>query len=117
MNNYHPPTPDDTAVLAAETYKLYRWSAEELIKVINSLREADLPDGKGAGTAIKELRAAFGWALDERNNVEKIAKSLAAAAGAKDGYDLDAARSEIGVRLARLRAARDDDRVSDEFKR
>lgn len=111
--NIDPPQNIDAPVnLLAEAHDLYRWSAEELIRAIKALRNSDIPDAKGAGAAIRDLRTALSWALDERNHVEKIGKTLAAASCSTNEYDLDAARVEIGGRLARLRAARDDGAVS-----
>ncbi len=93
--------------MLAQTQKLYRWSAEELIRIINAITDGSSTDGKGAIHAMRELRAALYLAIDESQNVEKTGKTLAAAAGNGAGYDLDAARDEVGRRLARLRAARD----------
>ena len=116
MNTYHPPTPDEPiADLVAETKILFRRSATVLAKRINALEQDEDPETKATSTVVKDMRQAFGWALEESKNVEKIEKSLAASFG-NDGYDLDAARSEIGGRLARLRAARDDRGVSEQLK-
>ena len=111
MNTYDPPTSEDTAELVAETRILFRRSATALAKRINALEEADAPDAKATSAVVKDMRQAFGWVMEESKNVEKVEKSLAAAGGPV-GYDLDAARSEIGSRLARLRAARGDGGVS-----
>ena len=113
MNTYDPPTSEDTAELVAETKILFRRSATVLAKRINALEQDEDPETKAISTVVKDMRQAFGWALEESKNVEKIEKSLAASFG-NDGYDLDAARSEIGGRLARLRAARDDRGVSEQ---
>lgn len=114
MNTYHPPTSDDDVTeLVAETKILFRRSATVLAKRINELEEASPPEEKSTSTVMKDMRQAFGWALEESKNVEKIEKSLAAANGSV-GYDLDAARFEIGSRLARLRAAKDDRGVSEQ---
>ncbi len=116
MNNYHPPNPDDdTAEFVTEAKIMFRRSATVLAKAINAIEEAAPPDAKSAGGSAKDMRQALGWIMDENKNVEKIEKSIAAANGIA-GYDLDAARSEIGGRLARLRAARGDGGVSGELK-
>ena len=116
MNTYHPPTPDEPiADLVAETKILFRRSATVLAKRINALEEAEDPESKTTSTVVKDMRQAFGWVIEESKHVEKIEKSIAAASG-NGGYDLDAARSEIGGRLARLRAARGDGSVSEQPK-
>jgi hypothetical protein len=112
MNNYHPPTPEeDVADLVAETRILFHRSKTALVRRINELEEASPPEEKATSTVMKDLRQALGVAMEESKHVEKFEKSLAAAVGSV-GYDLDAARSEIGGRLARLRAARGDGGVS-----
>jgi hypothetical protein len=108
MNTYHPPTPEeDVADLVTETRILFHRSKTALVKRINALEEAFPPEEKATSTVMKDLRQALGVAMEESKHVEKVEKSLAAAASPV-GYDLDAARSEIGGRLARLRAARGD---------
>ncbi|MFN3606293.1 MAG: hypothetical protein ACK4SS_03725 [Cypionkella sp.] len=104
-----PTTPVD---MLAETQKLYRTTAEELIRAINALRAGDAADAKGMTQTIRDLRTALGWAIDERCNVEKIGKTLAASASHGTALDLDAARDEVGRRLSRLRAAADERGIS-----
>ena len=62
-------------------------------------------DGKGASIAT-ELRKALALFLEERNRIEKLGKEQA---GVVHDYalDFDAARIELGRRLARLRDAGD----------
>ena len=109
-----PSLPKSTPVdMLTETQRLLRGTAEELILILNALKGGDLTQAKAVGQAVKDLRTAFGWAMDESNNVEKLGKSLAAsAAAASNGYDLDAARDEVGRRLSRLRAAKGDAGIS-----
>jgi hypothetical protein len=113
-----PSLPQGTPVdMLTETQRLLRGTAEELILILNALKGGDLTQAKAVGQAVKDLRTAFGWAMDESNNVEKLGKSLAAsAAAAGNGYDLDAARDEVGRRLSRLRAAKGDAGISGELK-
>jgi hypothetical protein len=108
-----PTTPVDMLV---ETQKLYRTTAEELIRAINALRDGDVSEAKAMGQTVRDLRTALGWAMDERSNLEKISKSFAASAGHGAALDLDAARDEVGRRLSRLRAAADERRISEQPK-
>jgi hypothetical protein len=90
--------------LLAETEGLYREAAEELVRVVRGLRAGASPDAKGASQAVKDLRAALQMVMEERTRVEKLRRQVAGAVGAGT-LDLDAARDEIGRRLARLRDA------------
>ncbi|MFD2175170.1 hypothetical protein [Rhodobacter lacus] len=102
---------DPPADVLAETEALYREIAAELAAAMAGLRaragsaKADSADVKAAAQAVKDLRAAFQMVMEERGRVEKLRKQ---ASGALEGQalDLDAARAEIGRRLARLRDAR-----------
>lgn len=102
---------------------LFREAAEDFARLRAQLREgAGGPGGKGArgrkadpaglGDGLKEavrlareLRAATQLMLEERNRVDKLRKEIAGGGGAGGALDLDAARSEIGRRLACLRRA------------
>ena len=90
--------------LLKATEDLYREVAEELTQAVQDIRQGDIAEAKAAKQAVRDLRAALQMALDERNRVEKLRRE---AAGVVRGYalDFDAARLEIGRRLARLRDA------------
>ncbi|MDB6453229.1 hypothetical protein [Falsirhodobacter sp. 20TX0035] len=90
--------------LLAETERLYREVAEELAVATRRVSEGDMGEVAGAMRAMKDLRAAFQMVMEERTRVEKLRKQ---AGGVVNEYalDLDAARDEIGRRLARLRGA------------
>jgi hypothetical protein len=90
--------------LLAETESLYRNAAEELARALRDIRQGRHGEVKAAAQAVRDLRAAFQMVQDERTRVDKLRKQ---AAGLADGHDLDfdAARAEIGRRLARLRDA------------
>jgi hypothetical protein len=111
MNTYDPQTTEEASEFLAESRILFRRSATILAKRINALEEVMDPETKATSTVVKDMRQALDLVIEESKNVEKIDKSFAAASGL-DGYDLAAARSEIGSRLARLRAARGDRDVS-----
>ncbi len=92
------------ADLLAESEVLFREMAEEVALAMRRLREGDFGEIKGAVQAAKDLRSALQIVMDERTRVEKLRKQ---AAGCVHDYalDFDAARDEIGKRLARLREA------------
>ena len=99
---------DDAAVdLAAEAETYYREAAEDLTRVIRKIKAGKLgpADAKAAGPAIRDLKAAFYMALDERNKVEKLRKTVSGVVGTRP-IDFQSARDEIGRRLACLRDAR-----------
>lgn len=75
-------------------------------KLHERVRAGELETLKEALTAAKELRAACQTLMDERSKVEKLRKQVAGA-GAGQAFDFDAARDEIGRRLACLRDAGD----------
>ena len=90
--------------LLAESEMLFRDMAEEMALALRRFREGDFSEAKGASAAAKDLRAAYHLVMDERTRVEKLRKQVA---GVVHDYalDFDAARDEIGRRLARLREA------------
>lgn len=82
-------------------------AAETLARTVQAIRAGNFAQAKDAQDCVKGLKQAVQMALEERNRVEKLRKTIAGAVG--DGcLDLDAARVEIGSRLARLRDARGD---------
>jgi sugar (pentulose or hexulose) kinase len=86
------------------TEQMYRQSAEDLIAAMRALREGKTDEVKVAMQAVKDLRAAFQMVMDERTRVDKLRKQVAGVAG-DCAFDFDAARDEIGRRLAQLRSA------------
>lgn len=92
------------ADLIAETEVLYREVAVELTSALQGFRLGKTDEVKTAVQAVKDLRVALQMVMDERTRVEKLRKNVA---GVVRDYaiDFDAARDEIGRRLARLREA------------
>lgn len=84
---------------------LYREVALELVAATERLRQGELGEVKAAVQAAKDLRVAFQLVMEERTRVDKLRKQVAGAAGGAGELDFAAARTEIGRRLARLRAA------------
>jgi len=95
------PPPVD---LLEATEDLYRQAAEDLVQAQRKLRQGSVDEVKAATQAVKDLKAAFQLVMDERTRIEKLRKQVA---GVVHGYaiDFDAARAEIGRRLACLRDA------------
>lgn len=71
---------------------------------MNKVRQGEFSEVKAATQAVRDLRAAYQMVMDERTRVEKLRKQLAGAGG-DHALDFDAARDEIGRRLACLREA------------
>ncbi len=70
------------------------------------LRKGELGDLKDGVRVMKDLRAALQIVFEERAKVAKLKEDVGAS-GDERALDLDAARVEIGRRLARLRDAAD----------
>ena len=79
-------------------------SVEALNTVIEDIKSGNVERSKDVAGALSLLNKALQSALDERAKVEKLRRQDA---GVVHDYalDFDAARDEIGRRLARLRAA------------
>ena len=88
----------------AEAEAVFRDMAEELTQALFAARRGRKRDLAAARESVKSLLAAVGLVNQERAKVEKLRKQTG---GFAAGYvfDLDGARAEIGVRLARLRDA------------
>ncbi|MGB8815086.1 MAG: hypothetical protein WCC57_18045 [Paracoccaceae bacterium] len=87
---------------AAEDF--YRNIAEELAMAARKICAGETGEVKAAMQAVKDLRAAFQTVMDERTRVDKLRKQATGAVGDR-ALDFDAARDEIGRRLACLRDA------------
>ena len=87
-----------------ETDALYQEAASQLFDALSIVKSGRLDESKTVANAVRDLRQAIEWVMDERNRVEKLRKSVAGALGATE-LDFSAARDEIGRRLAVLREA------------
>jgi hypothetical protein len=90
--------------LLAATEEIYRDAAVELARAVRAARVESTSDAKGAVQALRDMKLAFQMAMDERTKLEKLHKETSDLVG-EQLLDLDAARDEIGRRLARLRDA------------
>ncbi|MFN3970494.1 MAG: hypothetical protein ACK4L4_03855 [Gemmobacter sp.] len=90
--------------LLAFTEEQFTDAAVALANALRALKEHRFEDARTALAVVRDMKAAFELSMDERNRVDKLRKQ---AAGCVHGYaaDMDAARAEIGRRLARLRDA------------
>lgn len=93
--------------MLAITETWLREAAETLAVTVQSIKAGEFGQVKDAVDCIKGLKTAVHLAIEEGNRVEKLRKQVAGAVGTGE-FDLDAARDEIGRRLARLRDARSD---------
>ncbi len=95
---------DDAPAVLAATETFLKDAAEDLAAAIAAARDGHLGDAKAATLAVRDLKQAFYALMEERNRVEKLRKQIAGDVGT-GSLDLDAARHEIGRRLACLRDA------------
>ncbi|MEI4486603.1 hypothetical protein V8J36_10410 [Frigidibacter sp. MR17.14] len=91
--------------LLAETAELYDDAARSLFAVLREIKQGDTARAREAQAAVRELKAAFQLAMEERSRVEKLGRD-AAGQLREQTLDFDAARAEIGRRLAVLRDGR-----------
>ena len=92
----------DAAIDIAGT--MFREVAEELHKLRIGVRHGNVEDGVNAGKAVRDLRVATSLVMEERTRLDKLRKETSGDVGTGK-LDLDAARDEIGRRLACLRRA------------
>lgn len=94
----------ESEALLRATEDLYRKIAEELILAIQKVSGGETGEVGAALKAARDLRDTFKIVMDERTRVDKLRKQVAGAVG-DCALDFDAARAEIGRRLACLRNA------------
>ena len=90
-------------VLATTEHTL-KWAAEELSRLIDSIRAGNLDEAKAVPGAVREVNHALQAVVIGTNNAERLCKQVGGSVGTGP-IDLHAARNEIGRRLARLRDA------------
>jgi hypothetical protein len=97
--------PDD---VLGFTEDLYREAIVDLRALIAAIKAGQVEEIKAAKSAVKELRELGRMLIQERAHVEALRKQVAGSVGTGAELDLDAARDEVGRRLACLRDARGD---------
>jgi len=88
----------------ASTQVTLREAAEELTRLIDQIRDGKLGEAKAAPEAVKDLKRALHAVIIGKRDAELLCKQASGTVGA-GALDFDAARDEIGRRLARLRDA------------
>jgi hypothetical protein len=104
------PAADATMLSTVEG--IYGRVVDRVEAVLDKVAAGRLGDARQTLQAVSELRAAYGILMEERAKVDKLRKQVAGVVGGST-LDLDAARDEIGRRLARLRDAGGGERLSD----
>ena len=89
--------------LLAFSEGLFKDAADELSRALTAVQQGELATLRPATQLVKDLKEAFKHVMDERKRIDSVRQQTAGiAAGA---LDFDAARDEIGRRLACLRDA------------
>ncbi|MFV0292835.1 MAG: permease [Paracoccus sp. (in: a-proteobacteria)] len=83
---------------------VFRDVAEDMERLRRKLQAGEMGELKDAAAMARSLRNATQQMLEERNRVDKLRKEIAGSIG-EGCFDLEAARDEIGRRLACLRRA------------
>ncbi|AWB48948.1 hypothetical protein HYN69_10960 [Gemmobacter aquarius] len=105
---------DAPEALVGTTGRFFEVAAARMATAIDRLETGSAAEVRAAQKAIRELRLALWMLVDERTRVERLRNKIAGLVGDGDSgsggerrLELDAARDEIGRRLAGLRAAGD----------
>lgn len=116
---------DAPEALVGTTGRFFEQAALRMAAAISRLEAGSPAEVRVAQRAIRELHQALWMLVDERTRLDRLRNRIAGLVGEGDGeergdagggggdsgggrkLDLDAARDEIGRRLARLRAAGD----------
>lgn len=103
---------DAPGALLETTGRLFERAAVRMASAIDLLEAGRPAEVRAAQRSIRELRLALWMLVDERTRLDRLRNKVAGIVGDAGGggerkLDLDAARDEIGRRLAGLRAAGD----------
>ncbi len=90
--------------LLAFSEGLFKNVADELARTLEAVQAGELVSLKPATQMVKELKEAFKHIMDERKRIDSVRQQTAGVV-APGALDFDAARDEIGRRLACLRDA------------
>jgi hypothetical protein len=92
------------ADLLVEAEELLTRTAAGFFRLLTEVEAGEVLDKKATTQEARDLRSALEMVMGERARVDRFRKQADAVVGG-GALDLDAARDEIGRRLARLRAA------------
>ena len=90
--------------LLAFSEGLYKDVADELARTLMAVQAGELANLKPATQMVKDLKEAFKHVMEERKRIDSVRQQTAGVSGT-GALDFDAARDEIGRRLACLRDA------------
>lgn len=93
-----------TEQLMAFSEQMFARAAAALARTVDRLEQADPPPPKVAVTDVDGYATAFQRVMTERDKVGKLRNQIAGTVGGRT-LDMEAARAEIGRRLACLRNA------------
>lgn len=85
-----------------QAVRVFERAATEVALAIERLSRDEAGGAARTVEAVRELQAALAVLMDERVKIDRLRSEVAGVVGAR-ALDLDAARDEIGRRLARLR--------------
>lgn len=105
---------DAPEALVGTAGRFFEQAAAQMAAAIEQLQSGSPAEVRAAQKAIRELRLALWMLVDERTRLDRLRNKIAGLVGDGDSgsgggrkLELDAARDEIGRRLAGLRAAGD----------
>ena len=90
--------------LLAFSEGLFKDAADELSRALVAVQAGELATLRPATQLVKDLKEAFKHVMDERKRIDSV-RQQTAGVSATGSLDFDAARDEIGRRLACLRDA------------
>ncbi|MEZ5754399.1 MAG: hypothetical protein R3D90_06430 [Paracoccaceae bacterium] len=92
------------AELLDHALQVFDAAAADVAAALEAMRGQEADGSARTLLAVRDLQAALAVLMDERVKVDKLRNQVAGVVGER-ALDLDAARAEIGRRLARLRDA------------
>ena len=104
MSKTFVPTIGSAEALLGQAQDLYATIATEAFDALKQLKTGEVEQSAALTRAVRDLRDAIKIVMNERTHVDQLRKEIAGVGGNHD-LDFDAARDEIGRRLACLREA------------
>lgn len=104
MSKTFVPALGSAEALLGQAQDLYATIATEAFDALKQLKTGEVEQSAALTRAVRDLRDAIKIVMNERTHVDQLRKEIAGVGGNHD-LDFDAARDEIGRRLACLREA------------